>query len=109
VNLAKNHLRNETRFTRTALAAIEPTEAIAPIAEAIEHAQRALRVRRAVLRLAPRQREVLTLRIDTEMPFAEIAAALGISENAAKVSFHHATRALRALVAEEDERERDVP
>ena len=45
---------------------------------------------------------MLTLRVDTELPFAEIAEALGITENAAKVSFHHATRALRAALAEED-------
>ena len=70
--------------------------------EGLERAERELRVRRAVLHLPHRQREVLTLRIDAELPFAEIAAALGVTENAAKVSFHHAVRRLRALVGEED-------
>ena len=31
-----------------------------------------------------------------ELPFAEIARAEGITENAAKVSFHHAVRRLQA-------------
>jgi RNA polymerase sigma-70 factor (ECF subfamily) len=45
--------------------------------------------------LPPRQRSVLTLRVFGELPFAEIARAEGISENAAKVSFHHAVRRLQ--------------
>jgi RNA polymerase sigma-70 factor (ECF subfamily) len=60
------------------------------------------RVRREVLRLPRRQREVLTLRVDAELPFAEIAETLGVTENAAKVSFHHATRRLRDALAEGD-------
>jgi RNA polymerase sigma-70 factor (ECF subfamily) len=103
VNLARNHLRDETRWTRAPLEAVEAAGATAPAApEALERAEREVRVRRAVLRLPPRQREVLTLRIDAELPFGELAAALLISENAAKVSFHHAVRRLRELVGEED-------
>ena len=79
VNLGKNHRR-----------------------DALEHAQLARRMRGAVVELPRRQREVLTLRIDAELPFAEIALALGITENAAKVSFHYATRALREALAQED-------
>ncbi len=103
VNLARNHLRDETRWTRAPLEALGTTGATEPAAlEGLERAERELRVRRAVLHLPHRQREVLTLRIDAELPFAEIAAALGVTENAAKVSFHHAVRRLRALVGEED-------
>ncbi len=103
VNLSRNHLRDETRWTRAPLEAVENAAASpATSPEALERAERELRVRRAVLRLPRRQREVLTLRIDAELPFAELAAALGFSENAAKVSFHHAVRRLRELVGEED-------
>jgi RNA polymerase sigma-70 factor (ECF subfamily) len=103
VNLARNHLRDETRWTRAPLEALEATGATPAAApEALERAEREVKVRRAVLRLPGRQREVLTLRIDADLPFAEIAAALGITENAAKVSFHHAVRRLRELVGEED-------
>jgi RNA polymerase sigma-70 factor (ECF subfamily) len=45
--------------------------------------------------LPSRQRSVLTLRVFGDLPFADIARAEGISENAAKVSFHYAVRRLR--------------
>jgi RNA polymerase sigma-70 factor (ECF subfamily) len=101
VNLAKNHRRDALRVVRVPLdAAAEP--AVAPAApDALVRREREVRLRAAVLRLPRRQREVLTLRIDAELPFAELAEALGITENAAKVSFHHATRALRAALAED--------
>ena len=54
-----------------------------------------------MLLLPRRQREVLTLRIDAELPFADIAEALSITENAARVNFHHATQRLRELVEED--------
>jgi RNA polymerase sigma-70 factor (ECF subfamily) len=101
VNLAKNHRRDETRFTRWPLEALGPEEGLAPAAaEALERAEREVRVRRAVLRLPRRQREVLTLRIDAELPFGEIAEVLGLTEGAARVNFHHALQRLRALVLE---------
>jgi RNA polymerase sigma-70 factor (ECF subfamily) len=103
VNLAKNHLRDEARAPRVTLAALGAAEGRAAEAPGIVlRREQEARMRRAVLDLPRRQREVLTLRIDAELPFAEIAAALGITENAAKVSFHHATRTLRARLAEED-------
>ncbi|WP_242333395.1 MULTISPECIES: RNA polymerase sigma factor [Anaeromyxobacter] len=102
VNLAKNHLRDELRLGRTSLEALGPSEAHPAVAvEALEEAERAAAVRAAVVRLPRRMREVLTLRVDAELPFAEIADTLGISENAARVSFHHATRKLRAALAPE--------
>jgi RNA polymerase sigma-70 factor (ECF subfamily) len=48
-----------------------------------------------VAELPARQRSVLSLRVLGELPFADIARAEGISENAAKVNFHHAVRKLR--------------
>lgn len=103
LNLAKNHARDRARRAHAPLEALGPAEAAPAVAvEALERAERARLLRSAVLRLPRRQREVLTLRVDAELPFAEIAAALGITENAAKVHFHHATRALQALVAGED-------
>jgi RNA polymerase sigma factor (sigma-70 family) len=46
-------------------------------------------------RLPPRQRAVVTLRIVGDLPFKEIAKLEGISENSAKVSYHHAVTRLR--------------
>jgi len=103
VNLAKNHRRDEARFIRAPLEELGEREGRPPAApEALEAAEREARVRRAVLRLPRRQREVLTLRVDAELSFGEIADALGVTENSARVSFHHALRRLRALVLEEE-------
>jgi RNA polymerase sigma-70 factor (ECF subfamily) len=104
VNLGKNHRRDALRVVR---APVEDAEAEgagsgSDQAEVLLRRERERSMREAVLRLPRRQREVLTLRIDAELPFAEIARALGITENAAKVSFHHATRALRAALSGEE-------
>jgi len=61
----------------------------------LEGEQRRALVRAALVRLTNRQRQVLTLRIDGDLPFAEVANILGITENNAKVHFHHAVRRLR--------------
>jgi len=58
--------------------------------------QQALRA--AVARLPRRQREVLLLRIDGDLPFAEIARTLEITEVNAKVNFHHAVQKLKTLL-----------
>jgi RNA polymerase sigma-70 factor (ECF subfamily) len=102
VNLAKNHRRDAARWTTTTLDAPDLSSGGTPAPEALERAESAARVRRAALQLPRRQREVLTLRIDAELPFAEIAAALDVTENAAKVSFHLAVKRLRSELAQED-------
>lgn len=102
VNLAKNQRRDAARWA-TALAAPKAQADQGPSSqELLERLEAAARVRCAAHRLPPRQREVLTLRIDAELPFAEIAEALDVTENAAKVSFHLAVKRLRAELSEED-------
>lgn len=102
INLAKNHLRDETRFRVTPLDDVEEGRlSTAPAGTAeLERKERTELVRRAVLALPRRQREVLTLRVDAELPFADIAETLHITENAARVSFHHAVQRLRKLMEE---------
>jgi RNA polymerase sigma-70 factor (ECF subfamily) len=103
VNLAKNHLRDETRYRMTPLENVEEERLGSQPAGAaeLERKERTEQVRRAVLALPRRQREVLTLRVDAELPFAEIAETLSITENAARVSFHHAVQRLRKLIEED--------
>ena len=99
VNLAKNHLRDIARFDRSVQAQdreAEPT--IEDPEERIARTQQQKALREAVARLPRRQREVLLLRIDGDLPFAEIAQALGITEVNAKVNFHHAVQKLKQLV-----------
>ncbi|MGH7857173.1 MAG: RNA polymerase sigma factor [Candidatus Binatia bacterium] len=75
----------------------ETAETDLPEGEGADLAGGALRARveREVERLPPRQRAVLRLRVFGDLPFAEIARIEGISENSAKVSYHHAVRRLK--------------
>ncbi len=101
VNLGKNHARDRARWARAPVEALDDVEVEPTGSARLERDERRDAVRRAVLRLPRRQREVLTLRIDAELSFAEIARVLSITENNAKVHFHHATRRLAALVAQD--------
>jgi RNA polymerase sigma-70 factor (ECF subfamily) len=99
VNLAKNHVRDQARFDRSAEAAEREAAPTEPNAhEGLERAQEREALREAIARLPRRQREVLLLRIDGDLPFAEVASALGITEVTAKVNFHHAVQKLKALL-----------
>jgi RNA polymerase sigma-70 factor (ECF subfamily) len=96
-NLCKNHLRDRARLVFGL-----PLEVAAPEGEGPEKKQRRRRVREALLRLPLRQRQVVSLRVDAELPFAQVASSLGITENNAKVCYHLAVRRLRALLGGED-------
>jgi RNA polymerase sigma-70 factor (ECF subfamily) len=99
VNLAKNHLRDMARFDRSEDAQEREATPSEPEAhERLERADRQRALREAIVRLPRRQREVLLLRIDGDLPFAEIAATLGITEVNAKVNFHHAVQKLKTWV-----------
>jgi RNA polymerase sigma-70 factor (ECF subfamily) len=103
VNLAKNYVRDTARFDRSE----EAQEREAPPTQSdaihrLEQRDRQIKLRAAVGRLPKRQREVLLLRIDGDMPFADVAATLGITEVNAKVNFHHAVQKLKAWLGGED-------
>ncbi len=99
VNLAKNHLRDTARFDRSEEAQERERHSTDPDAEArLARAQQQRALREAVARLPRRQREVLLLRIDGDLAFAEIARTLGITVVNAKVNFHHAVQNLKKLV-----------
>lgn len=96
-NLCKNHLRDRARLIFGL-----PLEVAAPEEEGPEEKQRRRRVREALSRLPLRQRQVVSLRVDAELPFAQVASSLGITENNAKVCYHLAVRRLRALLGGEE-------
>jgi RNA polymerase sigma-70 factor (ECF subfamily) len=103
VNLAKNHLRDRRRWLGPPLELVDEPAAAGPGAdEVLLRRERERLVREAVLGLPRRQREVLGLRVDAGLAFAEVAQVLGITENNAKVHFHHATRRLRDLLRESE-------
>ena len=60
-----------------------------------------MRVRQAVDRLSPTQREVFTLRVTEGMPYAEIAKVVGSTEGACRVHYHNAMRAVREFLSDD--------
>lgn len=66
--------------------------------DALEQAERATEIRRAVASLPPGEREVIELRIDEDLKFHEIAARTGAPLNTVLGRMHHAVRRLRILL-----------
>jgi RNA polymerase sigma-70 factor, ECF subfamily len=58
----------------------------------------AARVRRAMDRLTPTQREVFVLRVTEGMSYKEIATAVSTTEGAARVHYHNAMRTIKELL-----------
>lgn len=57
----------------------------------------AARVRKAMERLTPTQREVFALRVNEGMSYRDIAVAAGTTEGAARVHYHNAMRAIKEM------------
>jgi RNA polymerase sigma-70 factor (ECF subfamily) len=60
-----------------------------------------LRVRKAVARLSPLQREVFTLRVTEGLPYTEIARVVGSTEGACRVHYHNAMRAVKEYLSDD--------
>ena len=56
------------------------------------------RVRQAVDRLTPTQREVFLLRVNEGLAYREIAELVGTTEGAARVHYHNAMRIVKELI-----------
>lgn len=98
-NLAKNHRRDHARFVDS-----DVEEGATPRHdEGIDAARRAAKLREAVAALPARQREVVLLRIDGQLSFAEVGEALDITENNAKVNYHHAVQRLKTALGGTDD------
>lgn len=57
-----------------------------------------IRLRRALDRLTPMQRDVFTLRVQEGRSYREIAQVLGTTEGAARVHYHNAMRQIKELL-----------
>jgi RNA polymerase sigma-70 factor (ECF subfamily) len=85
--------RDSRRARREAEAFSDAEQSIEPQFELGDESQRALAA--AVDRLPHEQREVLVMKIWNELTFAEIATALGISNNTAASRYRYALSALK--------------
>ncbi len=65
------------------------------------------RLQRALLALAPEQREVVALKIDGELTFVEIAQVLGVSINTAASRYRYALEKLRCRLGGTADSRRD--
>ncbi|HKA10499.1 MAG TPA: sigma-70 family RNA polymerase sigma factor [Candidatus Dormibacteraeota bacterium] len=99
-NAALDHYRRAGRLERTERAlAREPAPSIDPGTVAQER-MLYRELMEAVARLPDRHREVIGLR-HSGLSFQEVGGVMGCSEDAAKMLYHRALKALRAAVPEE--------
>jgi len=61
-------------------------------------AESAVKVRRALDRLTPTQRQVFLLRVNDGLSYRDIAEMVKTTEGAARVHYHHAIRTVRELL-----------
>lgn len=104
VNLARKQFARRGREGRLALepdmdAVLPPGAAAAPALEQLEAGERRAALRGALERLPPRQKAVLALRLDMNLPFAEIGRNLGLREDNARAHHYQALLALKRMLA----------
>ena len=98
INQCRNELRRTKRWgTPLEVTALDPGVK-AGLEESLVNQQRRKILKESLSNLPPKQRGVVVLRIYEEMSFAEIARAMEMSENTAKVNFHHAVKRLQGLL-----------
>jgi RNA polymerase sigma-70 factor (ECF subfamily) len=99
VNLSISELRRRARFSGTPVedqldagrSRHEGTE----IDGMLDYSKQSAFLKEMVAMLPEKQKLVLTLRVDADLPFEDVARAAGMSVNSAKVNYHHAVVALR--------------
>lgn len=94
-------MRRKASRQEVALDEVEETLA-SPREEGMARVEVKERLRQLLERLPARQRTTVILRIFEGLSFREVAAVQGISENAAKVNFHHALVRLKTWWIEEE-------
>jgi RNA polymerase sigma-70 factor (ECF subfamily) len=95
--VAMNHLRDQwRRGARRAIADVEPIDETGGVAVK-------LTVREAIATLPARQREAIVLRYLADLPIADVADAMGCAVGTAKATIHHALRAMRVELDEDDD------
>lgn len=101
LNVAKT-MRAAHRPTEELAAAERVADTADGTEERLRRADSRRRVREAVSRLPPRQREAVTLKVFSEMTCREVAWVMGLSEGAVKAHLHQAASNLRRLMRSSD-------
>jgi RNA polymerase sigma-70 factor, ECF subfamily len=97
--IARNAVIDHVRARRPTVS-LDHAEGTFDVAESVEdqvsHRVEMTRVRREIDELPPAQRTAVILRLERDLPIADIAVALSRSEGAVRVLLHRALRTLRA-------------
>ncbi len=96
MNEALSMKRRLQRATRRWVSGSQPLRL--PDVEISVH-QAVAATQKAISRLAPRQRAVVTLSLEADLPPSDIAAVLDITPNTARVTLHQALTRLRAAMS----------
>jgi len=98
INLSYSHLKRRQRWSFSVL---EDVKALIsgsdPVKETEQNYESEL-FEKSLVTLTPRQRAVVVARIYKDLPFADIADALGCSVNSAKVHFHEGKKRIGAFM-----------
>jgi RNA polymerase sigma-70 factor (ECF subfamily) len=99
INLCKNYLRDRARKGLETSEEIDPPSHANPLQELIEH-ENQRRILQAWEQLPEKQRLTVTLKIQEEMKYSEIAQVMECTVGAVKANFHHACKKMRAILQE---------
>jgi len=97
INECRNRIRKFRKYRFSELDNNTPAETEG-IDEKLGTKQQKEMIRRGIERLPFKQRAVVNLRINEELPFREIASVLGSSVNSAKVNFQHGLNSLKEMI-----------
>ena len=99
VNEARGLLRKTSRRSERELEDAETIASVGPDpAERVAAAIEVERVRECLATLPEKQRLAVSLRVFEGLSFREVGEAIGSSEGAARVNYHHGIRRLRELL-----------
>jgi RNA polymerase sigma-70 factor (ECF subfamily) len=100
-----NACLNRVSVRKPVVEPLHATETVAaPGPDAAAHLlqqERASQVRAAIVKLPPKQRATVVLRVYHDLPHQEIAGILGSSVGAVKANFFHALQNLKRILAEQ--------
>jgi len=104
VNQAKNRFRERSR-TAGLPEEFAPADPSPPVTQMLEQEAMRSLLSRAIAALPHLQKAVVSLRVNEQLAFSEIAAIVGCSTGSAKVNYHHGVKRLREMLQAHRERE----
>ncbi len=98
INLSYSHLKRRKRWSYTVLDDVKALISGSDPVRETEQNYRSELFKKSLESLTPRQRAVVVARIYQDLPFADIAEAVGCSVNSAKVHFHQGKKRIGAFM-----------